>query len=219
MTRDTRLPCVAPLVVVIALAAALTTGCTPRPTVVATPPPPAPPPDLFAVLPGADGKVGAITVTRGTEQNVLDTAYAATRITARGRLEPGRVTEQEVRDVFGQALGAQPPAPVSFILYFVFGRDELTAESQQVLSQVSAEIGRRPAAEVVVIGHTDRVGNVPQNDALSLQRAERVRRELVQVGIPTERIEVAGRGEREPLVPTEDEVAEPKNRRVEITVR
>jgi len=30
---------------------------------------------------------------------------------------------------------------------------------------------------------------------------------------------VAGRGEREPLVTTEDEVAEPRNRRVEITVR
>jgi flagellar motor protein MotB len=30
---------------------------------------------------------------------------------------------------------------------------------------------------------------------------------------------VAGRGEREPIVPTEDEVAEPRNRRVEITVR
>jgi len=28
-----------------------------------------------------------------------------------------------------------------------------------------------------------------------------------------------GRGEREPLVPTEDEVSEPRNRRVEITVR
>jgi hypothetical protein len=38
-------------------------------------------------------------------------------------------------------------------------------------------------------------------------------------GHPREQVSVAGRGEREPIVPTEDEVAEPRNRRVEITVR
>ena len=48
---------------------------------------------------------------------------------------------------------------------------------------------------------------------------ERVRAGLVQMGIPREQISVAGRGEREPLVATEDEVAEARNRRVEITVR
>lgn len=197
--------------------AAVASGCTRQSSVVAPPPPPAP--DLFVVLPGADGKVGAITVTQGADRQVLDTAYAAARASRQGRLESGRASEQEVREVFGAALAAQPPAPVSFTLYFVFGRDELTPDSQQLLSGVFAEIGRRPAAEVVVIGHTDRVGSVQQNDALSLQRAERVRRELVQLGIPADRIEVAGRGEREPLVPTEDEVAEPRNRRVEITVR
>ena len=71
----------------------------------------------------------------------------------------------------------------------------------------------------MVIGHTDRVGAVPYHDTLSLRRAERVRDELVKVGIAAERIRVAGRGEREPLVATPDEVAEPRNRRVEITVR
>ena len=47
----------------------------------------------------------------------------------------------------------------------------------------------------------------------------RLRGQLVQLGIPAEQIRAAGRGERAPLVPTEDEVAEPRNRRVEITVR
>jgi outer membrane protein OmpA-like peptidoglycan-associated protein len=39
------------------------------------------------------------------------------------------------------------------------------------------------------------------------------------MGIRLEQVSVAGRGEREPLVTTEDEIAEPRNRRVEITVR
>jgi outer membrane protein OmpA-like peptidoglycan-associated protein len=108
---------------------------------------------------------------------------------------------------------------VSFTLFFVFGTDTLTPESLQLLGRVSGEVTRRPAAEVIVIGHTDRVGSDQQNDALSLQRAERVRQELVRLGIATERIETVGRGERELLVPTEDEVPEPRNRRVELTVR
>jgi len=41
----------------------------------------------------------------------------------------------------------------------------------------------------------------------------------VKAGVAADRISVAGRGEREPLVPTADEVAEPRNRRVEINVR
>jgi len=36
---------------------------------------------------------------------------------------------------------------------------------------------------------------------------------------PAERIRAAGRGEREPVVPTENDVDEPLNRRVEINVR
>jgi outer membrane protein OmpA-like peptidoglycan-associated protein len=72
---------------------------------------------------------------------------------------------------------------------------------------------------VVVIGHTDRVGTVEYNDRLSLQRAERVRAELVRLGVDPARISVEGRGEREPLVPTPDEMPEPQNRRVEVSVR
>ena len=42
---------------------------------------------------------------------------------------------------------------------------------------------------------------------------------LIAAGVPAGKIETAGRGEREPLLKTADEVAEPKNRRVEISVR
>ena len=82
-----------------------------------------------------------------------------------------------------------------------------------------AELRERGAPDVVVIGHTDRIGTEQFNDSLSLQRAERVRGELVKLGIAEARVQIAGRGEREPLVPTDDEVAEPRNRRVEISVR
>ncbi len=195
-------------------------GCARRPEVLSTAAPtPRPRPDLFVVLPARDGTAGAITVVHGSERRTLDSAYAAVRITGDGRLEPARVSEQEVRAVFGAALDVQPPPATSFILYFTFGTDQLTPESARTLTDVMAEVRRRPDPEVVVIGHTDRVGGIAQNDVLSLQRAERVRASVLGLGVPADRVQAVGRGEREPLVPTEDEVAEPRNRRVEITVR
>ena len=175
--------------------------------------------DLYVLMPGADGKTGALTVDSAGQQAVLDQPYAAARVKEPGRVAASTVTEQEARQAFGAALAAQPDRPISFLLYFLEARDELTPDSRQILGRVVDELSRRPVPEIVVIGHTDRVGAVPYNDTLSLRRAERVRDELVKVGVAAERIRVEGRGEREPLVATPDEVAEPRNRRVEINIR
>jgi outer membrane protein OmpA-like peptidoglycan-associated protein len=42
---------------------------------------------------------------------------------------------------------------------------------------------------------------------------------LVVAGVEPAIMEIVSHGEGDPLVATEDEVAEPKNRRVEVTVR
>jgi outer membrane protein OmpA-like peptidoglycan-associated protein len=81
------------------------------------------------------------------------------------------------------------------------------------------EISERTALEVRVIGHTDRVGSRQANDALSKNRAEAIREQLIASGVPADSLETVGRGERDLLVPTEDEVDEPRNRRVEINLR
>ena len=143
--------------------------------------------DLYVLMPDKDGKTGVLSVESGGQQAVLDQPYASARVTEPGRVAAGTVTEQEARRAFGTALEAQPARPTSFLLYFLEGRDELTPDSRQLLSRIVDEIARRPAPEIVVIGHTDRVGAVPYNDALSLRRAERVRDELVKVGITADR--------------------------------
>jgi outer membrane protein OmpA-like peptidoglycan-associated protein len=106
-----------------------------------------------------------------------------------------------------------------YTLYFESGSDEFTAQSKQEVKRLLAEMARREAPDITVIGHTDLVGSDPSNDALSLQRAGRVKSMLVGMGVPAERILIAGRGRREPLIPTADGVIEPRNRRVEISVR
>ena len=183
---------------------------------------PSHPPQMVVLVPDSDGKVGALVVTgveRG-ESTTLNKPYAAARVeTAGGKSEPRSATDSEVKTAFAGAIAAQPIRPVSFLLYFMEGTDEYTQESKEAFEKVFAEIARRKAAEVAVIGHTDTAGPLEFNDALSLKRAERVRRDFVDRGIPASAVSVAGRGERELLVPTADEVSEPRNRRVEISIR
>jgi len=192
--------------------AALLAGCAD--------PPKTHPPQLVVVVPDRDGKVGTVVVTGDGGSTTLNQAYAAARVeVVGGKSEARPASEGEVKKVFAVAIAAQPLRPVSFFLYFQLDTDEYTPESKQAFDSVFAEIARRKAAEIAVIGHTDRVGPLEYNDTLSLKRAERVRNDFVERGIPTASVSVAGRGEREPIVPTADEVSEPRNRRVEISVR
>lgn len=176
-------------------------------------------PELVAVIPGPTGHVGAVVVQSGGSEQVLDRAFAARRVMADGSAASANLTADEVSREFGGTLASLPGRPASFTLYFLEGRDELTPASRQEMEKVFAELKRRPAPDIVVIGHTDTVGNLAFNDKLSLARAERMRELMIGLGIAPERIQAAGRGKREPLVPTEENVSEPRNRRVEISVR
>jgi outer membrane protein OmpA-like peptidoglycan-associated protein len=177
------------------------------------------PREYFSVLPDRDGKVGQMVVTpREGAPLTLDKTNLNAAVRG-GEAAPAKMSEAQVREMYKEALDAQPMAPVHFLLYFVEGGDTLTAESQRELEKILAEIKKRPAPDLIVVGHTDRVGSIADNDRLALRRAEKVRTQLVAQGLAEENISASGRGEREPLVPTADEVAEPRNRRVEILVR
>ena len=175
--------------------------------------------DLAVVLVEPDGKVGTVVVQQGARETVLHGPYAAARIQGPGQVEPVTLSKREVDRTFGPALAALPHRPSTFLLHFVEGKDELTPDSKGEFARISAEITSRPDPEILVIGHADRVGGDQFNDALSMQRAERVRAQLIARGIPADRIQVSARGKRELLYPTAQGVAEPRNRRVEINVR
>jgi outer membrane protein OmpA-like peptidoglycan-associated protein len=176
-------------------------------------------PELFAVLPARDGHVGAIVVKGPQSEKVINQAYASVSISGSGAQTNGSISEAHVREVFGPTLAALPGSPASFTLYFIEGKDELTEDSRAQLDNVFAELKRRPLPDIVVIGHTDTVGSLEFNDKLSRARADRMKEMLVEKGLPADRIEAAGRGKRELLIQTDDNVSEPKNRRVEINVR
>lgn len=170
------------------------------------------------LLPEKDARETAVVMRQGDKEVVLDKPYAAARATPFGP-HVYQSSAQEVAAQFGPALAAQPSRAETFTLYFVPGKDEFTDESKKVVDSILAEIAKRPVPDVVVIGHTDAVGNDAFNDALGQQRAETVRAALIRLNIPPDDIHALSRGKRVPAVPTPDGVAEPLNRRVEIIVR
>ncbi len=176
--------------------------------------------DLIVLLPKPNGKIGGVVVrTEGGKEIVLDKAYAGAHIDGPGEMQPVTYDADRAKREFSSVVAALPGRPATFLLYFLEGKDELTPDSEREVDRVFAEIAARPYPEILVIGHTDAVGNAQFNDQLSRQRAQRVRDDLIKRGIAADRIEVSGRGKREPLIPTSQGVSEPKNRRVEINVR
>lgn len=190
----------------------------------AQPPKPKPKPEppryseRVILLPSRDGRPSAVVVKRATGEQELATPYQALELAA-GKEQPVELSAAQVQQRYGGVLAVQPARPFSYALFFTTGTTELTPQSKASLNDVRQKIRDFPAAQVTVIGHTDRVGTVEANDALSLKRASVVRDMLVQIGIPRVAIEVVGRGEREPLVQTADGKAEERNRRVEIKLR
>ena len=173
----------------------------------------------ITLLPQASGVPSAVVVSTGQGLQVLAQPYAVAEVSRSGSISPVTTTAEAVRERHPQLIALQPPAPQRFVLQFEPGRSLLTPESQAQLPEVIARAQARAGGEIVITGHTDRQGSLDANDRLSLERAQAVRALLIERGFAPERIEAVGRGEREPVVLTEDEVVEPRNRRAVVLVR
>jgi len=177
------------------------------------------PMERITLLPSQDGSPSAVIIKSASGETILDKPYATDTISGGGRVTNTQGEADAVRQKYSSTLSALPQRAAVFMLYFDTATDVLVPESQARLAQIKAELASRPAPEIIVIGHTDTVDTPAYNDALSLKRAETVKRILIDAGIPGESIVAQGRGKRELLVQTKDRVDEPRNRRVEIRVR
>jgi len=171
---------------------------------------------------GISGDKGSMTVTsRNSTKPSSTTLDANTPVVMHDgdKTRAADINADQLRGKFTKALEAQPLPPKRFTLYFIEGSDTLTAGSKAAVTAIFEEIKQRPAPDLIVVGHTDRVGTVAANDQLAARRVNTMREQLIKLGVDPENIQASGRGERDPLVPTADEVEEPRNRRVEILVR
>jgi OmpA-OmpF porin, OOP family len=180
--------------------------------------------DLIVLLPDSDGKAGVITVTTPGGSQTLDKPGYVVEFhdSHNPPTAPKSADEREMADLFAPALSALPDPSnriVSFILYFERDTTKLTRESADLLTEVRKTIKSLNSDEVYLVGHTDLVGTEAYNDKLSSRRATYVRDLLVSTGVKPNSLFVSFYGKARPLVPTKDEVPEPRNRRVEVFVR
>lgn len=178
------------------------------------------PRSYVVLLPDADGNVGQVIVSGSQGRQVLTQSGQV------AALDGGAVnialSREQIATAFDDARAAQPPAPEHFLLYFLTGGTRLTMESEMKFADILTRWKARPesaVSEVVVIGHTDTVGSDESNTALAMQRARSIAERLRDAGIRVGALTLESHGEKNPLVPTRDGIAEPRNRRVQVTIR
>ncbi len=178
------------------------------------------PANVVVLIPDESGMVGAVIVHEGASAVELDRPLTAVNAGSEASLHNVLTAEQpEVESEFAGALKATPRPPVVYILYFQTGLTELDTRSRGDFAAAIAAAKGTPDIDISVVGHADATGSDAENLALSLRRADTVRDALIGAGVPTDIIEVTYHGANNPRVPTPRGVPEPRNRRVEVTIR
>ena len=185
------------------------------------PPSPPPPAAVFVLLADDSDQVGRIAVETSGGTRELTRAGEAVAVSGAALDPPGPIAmpAEEVSRVFGAALAARPGPPARFVLYFEGDSDTLTGDSRARLGEIVRSVAERRAIDVSIVGHTDTVGTRAYNFRLGMRRAQRVREAILVLPIDEAILRVDSHGKDAPLVPTGDNVPEPRNRRVEVTVR
>lgn len=96
--------------------------------------------------------------------------------------------------------------------------NSLSAETRSRLDTVATCLQAQPR-RVILGGHADERGTEEYNLQLSERRAATIRRYLVDLGVPADRLESVGYGEAQPLNPASTQEAWDQNRRVEFIFR
>lgn len=206
-----------PIALILASALALSLGGCAAPL---SPPKAAVSRDTVVLLPDGEGRTGSVVVEAAGVERRLSNPLEATRISFGEPPDPPfAMDEASVKALAGAAAAALPEPPLRFILHFDKGSAALTPESEVLFREALDAIRARGAVDVSVVGHSDTLGDKAYNDRLSLKRAVAVASRLEAGGVLPSVLEIASHGKENPLVPTGDQVAEPRNRRVEVTVR
>ncbi len=104
-----------------------------------------------------------------------------------------------------------------YLVFFDFDKSNINQGASNVIDTVMNEIKAQNIQTIRIVGHTDTSGSDAYNQKLSKRRAEAVKAQLVQMGVPAAQITTDNRGESDLLVQTQDGIREPANRRSVIT--
>lgn len=171
----------------------------------------------MVLLPDRDGSIGQASMQTAAGRTTLNRPSQGADLA--GGSQPFAVTDAQIKRDFGAVLAARPPYPERFRLYYGTRDSNLSRESMDLVDRIVRRSQQFGAAEITVIGHTDTRGSSQDNHALGMRRARDFANLLVSKGARAVNIEIGSDGETNPLVKTPDETAEPRNRRIEVTLK
>ena len=102
------------------------------------------------------------------------------------------------------------------IIYFDYDQSTILEKYKPILAAHAELLANYPEMRIRLEGHADERGSREYNVALSERRAETVRQYLSFKNVESKQMENVAFGEEKPLVPSHDNTAWSKNRRVEI---
>ncbi len=104
-------------------------------------------------------------------------------------------------------------------IYFETGSSNLKAESKDQLDRLAAIMKAYPSVKLKIGGYTDNTGSDVVNMALSSERAEAAKAEMISRGVAADRLEAEGYGPQHTVCPANDTPeCRAKNRRVDVRV-
>ena len=163
----------------------------------------------------------AVVVKTDVGSVIVDQPYSYTTLAAQDK-QPSSIEKadpEDIREKYAQQLNILPTKPVSMLFHFEPGTADLTESSKNQVNELIQLISSREPAAIDIIGHSDRAGDADKNYLLALERAKTVEQYLLERNVKLDRSSVTSYGENDPIIPTEDGVSEPQNRRVEVIVR
>ncbi len=102
-------------------------------------------------------------------------------------------------------------------IYFDFDSAVIRVESEPVLEEIAEALRKNPGWQLSIQGHTDNIGGAARNQTLSAQRAESVKKALIErYAIAPDRLTTAGFGAAQPKAPNDTMEGRALNRRVEL---
>lgn len=165
---------------------------------------------------GTGGKAGTGAVVGGAIGAVVGNIWSKKQEERKRQMEQAtQGTGIEVARTSDNQLKLNVPNDVSFDV----NSANIKPELRTVLDTFANSLRDDPNAQLSIVGHTDSTGSDAINNPLSLERARSVRDYLAARGVSANRIETAGRGEREPVADNNTDSGRARNRRVEMYLR
>jgi len=103
-------------------------------------------------------------------------------------------------------------------LLFAFNSDEIQSTAGENLKELAASLNRYPDSQLLIVGHTDNVGDDAYNQGLSDRRANSAAAYLAAQGVARTRVATSGKGEAEPVATNDTDAGRQQNRRVEVAI-